>query len=199
VSGRRWRSAGAHRAQHFLGSARLAAELVEAVALRPDDLVVELGAGYGRLTEQLAASGARVVAVELDTRLAARLASRFRTRPNVTVVQGDALDIALPSLPFRVVSNPPFHLTSALLSRLLERSGPPLTRADMVLSWGTALALTGVFGPAHRSRRWRPRFEFLLVRHLPADLFDPAPAQAAALVSIRRTGLPDSRRPAIRQ
>jgi 23S rRNA (adenine-N6)-dimethyltransferase len=186
VAGRRSRSAGTPRAQHFLGDAGIAAAIVEAAGVTATDLVVEFGAGYGRLTEQLAARGGQVVAVELDPRLAARLAGRFRDRPRVTVVAGDALAVPLPRRPFRVVSNPPFHITSALLHRLLDDDRLPLARADLVLGWGTALALTGVFGPAHRSRSWQGRYEFLLIRRLPAAMFDPAPAADAALVSVRR-------------
>jgi 23S rRNA (adenine-N6)-dimethyltransferase len=186
VSGRQRRSASAPRSQHFLASARLAAEIVTAAGVSKDDLVLEFGAGYGRLTEQLAARASRVIAVELDTRLAARLANRFSGRPNVTVVQADALTIPLPRRSFRVVSNPPFHLTSALLHRLLDDPEVPLLRADLVLGWGMAIRLTGVFGGTRGSERWQPRYEFLLIRQLPARVFDPPPESDAALVSIRR-------------
>jgi 23S rRNA (adenine-N6)-dimethyltransferase len=188
VAGRRSRPAGPPRGQHFLGEAAVAAAVVDAACLAASDLVVEFGAGYGRLTERLAARAGRVIAVELDTRLAARLASRFRDRPSVTVVHGDALAVPLPRRDFRVVCNPPFHLTSALLHRLLDDPRVPLQRADLVVEWGTALALTGVFGPAHKARPWRSRFEFLLLRRLPPEAFDPPPATDAAVVSIRRLG-----------
>jgi len=62
----------------------------------------------------------------------------------------------------------------------------PLLRADLVVGWGAALALTGVFGPAHKARRWLGRYEFLLIRRLAADAFDPPPGEDAAIVSIRR-------------
>jgi 23S rRNA (adenine-N6)-dimethyltransferase len=190
VAGRRWqRPAGPRRGQHFLGHAALAAAVVEGACVSASDLVVEFGAGYGRLTEQLALRAGRVIAVEIDVSLAARLAGRYRARSNVEVVHGDALAVPLPRRPFKVVSNPPFHITSPLLHRLLDDSSIPLVRADLVVSWGAGLALTGVFGPAHKARPWLPRYEFLLLRRLPAELFDPAPAQAAALVSIRRRPL----------
>ena len=165
--------------------------MAECADVSRGDLVVEVGAGYGRLTEQLAARGGHVIAVEIDPRLAARLAARFRGRANVTVVHGDALTLPLPSRPFRVVSNPPFHLTAPLLHRLLDDGRLPLRRADLVVGWGAALALTGVFGPAHKARPWRSRYEFLLIRRLPAALFTPEPAEDAALVSIRRRSLPE--------
>lgn len=163
----------------------MAAAVVEAAGVTVSDLVVEFGAGYGRLTEQLAARAGRVIAVELDTRLAARLDGRFRERANVTVVHDDALSVPLPRRSFRVVCNPPFHITAPLLHRLLDDPGLPLARADLVVEWGTALALTGVFGPAHKARPWRSRYEFLLLRRLPVELFEPAPPRDAAIVSIR--------------
>jgi 23S rRNA (adenine-N6)-dimethyltransferase len=186
VAGRRWqRPAEPPRGQHFLGDAALAAAVVERAGLSASDLVLEFGAGYGRLTEQLAHRAGQVVAVEIDAGLAARLSGRYRTRGNVKVVHGDALGVPLPRRPFKVVSNPPFHITSPLLHRLLDDPAVPLVRADLVVGWGVALALTGVFGPAHKARPWLARYEFLLLRRLPTELFDPPPAQAAALVSIR--------------
>jgi 23S rRNA (adenine-N6)-dimethyltransferase len=186
VAGRRWRrSESAPRAKHFLGSVSLAEEIARTADLSPDDLVVELGAGYGRLTESLARRAGRVIAVEIDPRLASRLGHRFRTRPRIAVVSGDLLQMALPKEPFKVVSNLPFSLTSALLHRLLDDPELPLLRADLVVAWGAALALTGVFGQAHKARPWASRYEFLLIRRLPAALFEPTPSADAALISIR--------------
>ena len=61
------------RGQHFLRSSKLAAELVRAAGIRRDDIVLDLGAGTGALTAALVRSGAFVVAVEIDTELAAGL------------------------------------------------------------------------------------------------------------------------------
>ena len=186
MSGRSRRpGASPPRSQHFLGPSSVAAEIARAAGLGPGDLVVEFGAGHGRRTEQLAARAGRVIAIELDRRLADRLAHRLRERSNVVVVEGDALAVPLPKGPFRVVCNPPFHITSALLHRLLDDRRVQLLRADLVLQWGAALALTGVFGPAHKARPWQDRYEFLLLRRLPAGLFQPRPSWDAALVSIR--------------
>ena len=69
---------------------------------------------------------------------------------------------------------------------LTAAPGLPLVRADLVVGWGSALGLAGVFGPAHEARRWLCGYEFLLIRRLSAELFDPPPAQDAAIISIRR-------------
>lgn len=184
------RSATAQRGQHYLADRRLAAELVDAAELKPADLVIEVGAGFGRLTEEVIRRAGRVVAIESDRRSAAKLSSRFQGQARVTVVAGDALDAPLPTRPFKVVANPPFHLTAALLRRFLDDVSLPLQRADLVLDWRAALGLTAVSPPSRQSMGWQPWFEFLLIRRLPADRFTPAPSGDAALVSIRRRALP---------
>jgi hypothetical protein len=63
--------------QRFLAGGRLAAELVEQAGVGAGDLVVEIGAGTGVLTEALARRAGRVVAVEVDPRLAARVQARL--------------------------------------------------------------------------------------------------------------------------
>lgn len=116
--------------QHFLRSSRLAAELVRCAGLTRADLVLEIGAGRGRLTSELAQVAGRVLAVELDPRLAQALRVRFGRRPNVTIIQADALELPLPAEPFRVVANLPFGQTAAFLHRLLDDPRVPLDRAD---------------------------------------------------------------------
>ncbi|HET9559012.1 MAG TPA: rRNA adenine N(6)-methyltransferase family protein, partial [Actinomycetota bacterium] len=130
-------SGGARRraelGQHFLAGGRLAAELVEQAGVGTGDLVVEIGAGTGVLTEALARRAGRVVAVEYDPRLADRARARLGGLGNVRVVTADALTVPLPRRPFRVVANPPFGSTAAILRRLLGDPRIPLQRADLVL------------------------------------------------------------------
>lgn len=71
------------------------------------------------MTLPLARTGARVIAVERDERLAARLRRAGAPFPNVTGVTGDALRVPLPGRPFRVVANIPFSITTPLLPRLV--------------------------------------------------------------------------------
>lgn len=186
---RSWRS-GHSGSQQFRASRRLASELAHGADLTPVDLVLEFGAGDGRLTAELASRARHVIAIEVDERLAARLDARFHGDRAVTVVHGDALHTPLPESAFKVVSNPPFHLTAALLHRLLDNPRLPLLRADMVLSWGAALSLAAVHPPSRRSLMWQPWYELLLIRRLDSSAFQPPPATDAAVVSIRRRASP---------
>ena len=77
------RGSGRAPSQHFLRR-RFAAELVRDATLRADALVVDLGAGTGRLTAELARAASRVLAVELDPGLASGLGGRWE---NVDVLQ----------------------------------------------------------------------------------------------------------------
>ncbi|MDT5037767.1 MAG: rRNA (adenine-N6)-dimethyltransferase, partial [Micromonosporaceae bacterium] len=92
---------------HFLRP-RFAAEIVRSTGVGPHDLVLDLGAGLGALTAPLAATGARVIAVERDLSYVRRLTARFADWPGVRVVSADLLAVPLPRRPFRVVANIPF-------------------------------------------------------------------------------------------
>jgi len=119
------------RGQHFLRSSRLAAELVRAARVQPGDLVLDLGAGTGVLTAALLRVTSRVVAIEIDERLAAGLRDRF---PDIDVRTGDALRVELPRTPFKVVANLPFDGGTAILRRLLDPR-LLLESADVIVEW----------------------------------------------------------------
>jgi 23S rRNA (adenine-N6)-dimethyltransferase len=172
------------RSRHFLRSGSLAAAIVAGADVSPRDLVVDIGAGSGRLTGELARVARHVVAIELDRRLAARLSGRW---PNVQVIAGDALEVDLPDEPFRVVANIPFAHTSELLHRLLDDPRLPLVRADLIVEWGVAVK-RGLPAPSSVSGiLWGAFHELRVERKLPAAAFDPPPScDAGVLVATRR-------------
>jgi 23S rRNA (adenine-N6)-dimethyltransferase len=160
--------------------------LIRSAALGPDDLVLDLGAGSGVLTLALARTGARVIAVESDPRLARRLARRTAADAAVRVVEGDLRSVPLPHRPFHVVANIPFATGTDLLRRLLDEhdGGTALARADLLVEWGFARRLVAT--PVERTTaRWQRRFRFDLARRVPARSFSPAPRVDAAHLVIR--------------
>ncbi len=85
-----------------------------------EDVFLEIGPGGGALTVPLAERAGRVVAVEIDARLAERL--RGTVGENVEIVHGDALEIDLGALVpegSRLVGNLPYYVSSPLLRRIL--------------------------------------------------------------------------------
>lgn len=168
---------------HRLDS-RWAATLVADAGIMPGDLVVDVGAGAGAITLPLVARGARVVAVELHASRASALKAACRDR-RVTIVVADAADLRLPRRPFRVVANPPFAVTTALLKRLTA-PGSRLVRADLVVPWHTAERWAR--GDGAGSGRWGRDFDAWVSRRLPRGAFTPpAPNGVAVLVLQRRS------------
>jgi 23S rRNA (adenine-N6)-dimethyltransferase len=150
-------------------------------AVRRNELVLDLGAGTGALTAALVAAGARVLAVELHPGRAAALRRRFAGR-SVTVLQTDLRAVRLPAGPFRVVANPPYSASTALLRLLLGRHSP-LTAADVVLQRGL---VHGLLVGEVRTVRPSRRFVLSRGRSLPPDAFRPPPRVESAVLVVRR-------------
>jgi len=132
-----------------------AQRIVGIAAIKPDDVVLEVGPGLGALTGPLLAAGARVVAVEIDPQRSQHLRERFATAVasgHLELLTGDALKIrtALPAR-WRVVCNPPFHHTAALVRRwLLEMKHAPWS-IDLVCQREVVVKFLGKDGEHTRS------------------------------------------------
>ena len=101
--------------QHFLIDQQVLGRIIEYAQLNSSDTVLEIGAGYGNLTEKLAQKAGKVIAIEVDTELASSL-DRFE---NVEVIIGDALKLDF--LRFnKVISNLPYSISSPVTFKLLE-------------------------------------------------------------------------------
>jgi 23S rRNA (adenine-N6)-dimethyltransferase len=179
--------------QHFLGSQRLATLLVADAGVHGGDRVVDVGAGTGLLTAALAQQGASVLAIEVDAALADRLANRFAATPNVVVLHAALRDVPLPCTPYRVVANPPFARTAAILHRLLDDPAGGLVRADLVVQWQVARQRARVdHGPPTDlvGATWAPWWRFARGRRLPAASFNPRPSVDAGVLEITRRNPP---------
>ena len=114
--------------QNFLIDKNVVRQIVEAAELSEADTVLEVGPGIGTLTQGLAESKAKVVTVELDTRLLPVLATTLNGYDNVRVVHGDILkvnimeEVGAPS--FKVCANLPYYITTPIIFALLEKRLP---------------------------------------------------------------------------
>ena len=121
--------------QHFLTDRNILQRIVDALEPASDDVVVEIGAGKGSLTEQLLARGLRVIAIEKDRQLARACEVRNAECgiDSLTVVRGDALRLdwhalitphsTLRTPHVKVIGNIPYNITSPLIDKALT---PPL-------------------------------------------------------------------------
>ena len=187
--------------QHLLRSDLLAAELVAHAGIGPGDLVLEIGAGTGRLTAALAHVARRVVAVEIDERFVTALRRRFRDEPTVEILHADILGVPIPDEPFRAFGNVPFGITTPILRRLLDDPTSGLTGADLIVQFEAARKRASAWPSTLLSLGWLPWWEFGLARHLHASSFVPPPSVDAGVLAIRRRArplLPTSSRDAFR-
>lgn len=115
----------AHYSQYFLRSPRLIKELVGHTNIKKTDLVYDIGAGSGIISSVLAEKCERVVAVEYEPRMAAKLRENMQNYSNVTVYEGDFLKMPLPDEAYKIFANIPFHLSSPIVRRLSETKAPP--------------------------------------------------------------------------
>jgi 16S rRNA (adenine1518-N6/adenine1519-N6)-dimethyltransferase len=104
--------------QHFLTDPSILRRVVQFAHLDPEDTVVEIGPGAGSLTLALAAVVHRLIAIEVDRDLIAKL--RARVPSNVEIIEGDALEVAFPQAPFHVVANLPYNIATPLLKRFID-------------------------------------------------------------------------------
>lgn len=153
--------------------------------------IVELGAGGGALTRELARLGRQLTAVELDPRRAAAL--RRELGGAADVVQADVLRWPLPREPHSIVGNVPFHLTTAILRRVLaaDRWGS----AILLTQWEVARRRCGVGGASMLTVQAAPWYRFTLDRRVPARAFRPVPAVDGGVFRIDRRPEPLVPRP----
>ncbi|USY22960.1 ErmE/ErmH/ErmO/ErmR family 23S rRNA (adenine(2058)-N(6))-methyltransferase [Nocardiopsis exhalans] len=174
--------------QNFLNDPGTARWVVRLAGLAPDDLVVEVGPGDGAITRFLAPAARKVVAHELDPRLAARLADRYRDPAlGVRVVHGDFTRAHPPREPFAVVGNIPYSRTADIVRWCLE--APELTSATLITQLEYARKRTGAYGRWSRLTvlTW-PWWSWRLAGRISRDRFRPVPRVDAGVLVLRRRG-----------
>lgn len=133
---------GRRLGQHFLRGRSYLERIARAVAAFTPPAVIEIGAGRGELTAFLLAQAPRVVAIELDPRLAAELRRRFAAPANLTVIESDVLATDLGQWGRVVVAgNLPYYITSPVIEKVL-RLGPLLIGAVFLVQKEVAERLT---------------------------------------------------------
>ncbi len=110
--------------QNFLSDPWWIQRIVQVIAPGADDTVLEIGPGKGVLTEQLLPAAGKVVAVEIDGRMVEHLGERFQAESRLELVHADFLKFDLNQRfkggRLRIVGNLPYHVTSAILFRVLD-------------------------------------------------------------------------------
>ncbi len=184
--------------QHFLIDEEVLKLISSAAELSSSDVVVEVGPGLGILTRELARQAGWVMAIELDSKLAAILKQVLASVDNVTIINEDVLKIDPAALlqgqktrfspainsGYKVVANLPYYITSPVLRHFLEASVKPQIMVVMVQK---EVAEAIVARPGQRSVLsisvqfyGKPR----IISYVPAHCFYPAPEVDSAILRI---------------
>ncbi|UCD73662.1 MAG: ribosomal RNA small subunit methyltransferase A, partial [Candidatus Bathyarchaeota archaeon] len=134
--------------QNFIVNSKLIEELVYYAKIEPTEVVLEVGAGLGYLTEALANQAKKVITVEIDPRLIKILKTKFHNKDNLEIMSGDILSIKLPRFD-KIVSTPPYKISSPLLFKIF---GTSFKKAVLVLQEEFARRLKAIPGTSEYSR-----------------------------------------------
>jgi len=113
--------------QHFLNDRRILQRIVDALELTGGETVIEIGPGRGSLTELLVPVAHRLILIEYDRALSAKLRERYASSTSVSVVEADVLTVNLGDVaggPYRVVGNVPYYITTPILFHALQAPRP---------------------------------------------------------------------------
>ena len=190
-----------HLGQNFLTDTKILTRIVDAAGVDATTDVIEIGPGIGALTEFLAASARRVVALEIDPQLIPVLAETLAAPDSVTVVNADVLKVDLPALmaaqfgagqPAKVVANLPYYITTPILLHLLN-SPAPLTQLTVMMQKEVADRLAA--GPGSKdygslSIAVQQRMQVTTAFTVSRKSFVPAPNVDSAIVNLTRRSAP---------
>ena len=175
--------------QHFTVNSDLLQRLVSHASITKDDIVLEVGAGLGFLTQLLSSKCKKVIAVEVDPKIVRILRKQLHSLQNVDLIEGDILKVSLP--PFnKVVSAPPYSISSPLLFRLLERN---FDWAVLILQKEFAERLAASVGSKDYGRLTVTiyyRADVELLDYVPRTMFYPPPDVDSMMVRLKPRGSP---------
>jgi 16S rRNA A1518/A1519 N6-dimethyltransferase RsmA/KsgA/DIM1 with predicted DNA glycosylase/AP lyase activity len=177
--------------QYFLKSPQLIKELVGHTTIKKSDTVYDIGAGSGIISSVLSERAGKVFAVEVEPRMAEKLRDNMRGLNNVTVVEKDFIAMELPTSPYKIFSNIPFHLSSPIVRKITEATNPPeATYLIVQKQFGYKLVPSPDRFTAQLAILIAPLFEARIRRRLQKSDYTPSPNVDTVLLELLRRPTP---------
>ncbi len=174
--------------QNFLRDNELVKRLVNNSSITKNDSVYEIGAGDGIITQALLNKAGWVVSFELDSNFVNKLKNKFKDHGNLELRHEDFLDYALPSQDYKVFSNIPFNITSAIIKKLTLEDNIP-TYSYLIVQKEAAMKFAGKPLDNKNSQLsviLYPWFEFSIKHTFKSSDFFPKPNVDIVLLEIKK-------------
>lgn len=179
--------------QNFLLDRNLLEWIVRKADLQKDEHILEVGPGFGALTELLIATGAKITAVEYDHRIAEHLRQRFANAENLRLIEADACKVDYSELfpagtQFRCVANLPYAISTVFIAKLLQLQNAPSYMLFMLQKeMGERLASPcDCKSYGSLTVTTQSLYDVVLEKIVPPEVFYPPPEVESALVSFKR-------------
>ena len=174
--------------QHFILSKKALTQMIKAAGIKPNDTVIEIGPGLGTLTQELAKTGAKIIAIEKDLKMINILGETLTGHKNIKIIQadarGDKLGIKIAKNKYKIVANLPYNVATFLIRQWLELKNSPKL---MVLMIQKEVAQRMTAKPPHMNLL-AVSTQFLaiakVVDYVPAKAFWPKPKVDSAIIKI---------------
>lgn len=176
-------------AQNFFRDQSLVASIIKDSSVGREDTVYEVGPGEGIITTELAKVAGKVVTIEKDNTLAAKLKEKFRNVTNIKVIEGDFLGYKISEINYKIFANIPFNITAEIVKRILFGKNPP-KEAYLVVQKEAAEKFSGIPHETEVSMLAKPWFELKIVREFRRTDFEPVPSMDVVLIHIARRARP---------
>lgn len=177
--------------QNFIYDTDFLRALVKKLNVQPTDVVVEVGAGAGTLTQVLAETGCQVRSIEIDQRLMPILEQRLQKYSNVNVILADALKYDFSEFPnFHLIANVPYYITTPLIMKFLNLPNCidiNVLVADEVAERIVAPTGTTLYGSLSVGCQLQANCKIL--QFVPRTMFTPQPKVDSAFVCLKKNGV----------
>ncbi len=182
--------------QNFLVDANILEKIIRLSEITKDDCVIEIGPGIGTMTQYLAESAGKVIAIEIDRHLIPILEETLKEYKNVTIMNEDVLKVDIKKIveeknngnPIKVVANLPYYITTPIVMGLFA-SGVPLQDITIMVQKEVAERMqvgpgSKDYGALSLAVQYYARPEVLL--QVPGTCFMPRPAVGSAVIRLKR-------------
>ncbi|QQS59189.1 ribosomal RNA small subunit methyltransferase A [Candidatus Peregrinibacteria bacterium] len=171
--------------QNFLADENVLRAIVEAADIQPEAIILEIGPGLGVLTRELLPRAKKVIAIEIDRDIlpALRETTHF-FRDRLELRNEHFLNTILPEVPYQVVSNIPYHLTSPIIRKLLVEAGHRPTSLTLLVQKEVAEQICNTKKSSLLSLFVAVFGEAKIIASVPSSSFSPPPKVDSAILHI---------------